>query len=56
MSGGTPGYFYFWSNGETTEDISGLAAGDYAVTVVDANGCIISTSTTITQPTVIVID
>ncbi len=36
---GTPGYSYAWSNGAQTQDINGLPAGGYTVTVTDANFC-----------------
>ena len=44
VSGGNDDYTYLWSNGATTGDISGLAAGIYSVTVSDATGCSASAS------------
>ena len=43
-SGGKSGYSYSWSNGPSSQTISGLAATAYTVTVTDASGCTISTS------------
>ncbi|MBL0082820.1 MAG: HYR domain-containing protein [Saprospiraceae bacterium] len=45
--GGTPGYTYSWSNGQTTAIATGLAAGSYTVTITDNNGCTTSASTTV---------
>jgi gliding motility-associated-like protein len=50
MNGGTPGYTYLWSNGETTQDIDSLASGDYTVTVTDNLGCIFNTTLTVEDP------
>ncbi|MBK7148448.1 MAG: gliding motility-associated C-terminal domain-containing protein [Bacteroidetes bacterium] len=44
VTGGTPGYTFDWSNGETTEDIADLATGSYAVTVTDTRNCTAQTS------------
>ncbi|MBK9318740.1 MAG: SprB repeat-containing protein [Bacteroidetes bacterium] len=49
VSGGTPGYTYNWSNGSSNEDITGLIAGTYTVTVTDANNCTATTSASVTQ-------
>ncbi len=49
-TGGTSPYTYAWNNGATTQTINSLNAGNYSVTITDANGCSISRNTTITQP------
>ena len=49
-SGGTPGYSYLWSDGDTGPTNNGLAAGDYTVTATDANGCEAMLNVTIAEP------
>lgn len=51
VAGGTAPYAFAWSNGQTTEDLNNISVGTYTVEVTDANGCIISTSVTISEPT-----
>jgi gliding motility-associated-like protein len=57
VSGGVANYTYSWSNGtiisgtsSTTNDLTGLIAGNYTVTVTDGNGQTATASGTITQP------
>ena len=52
--GGNSTYTYAWSNGETTESASTLAAGTYTVVVTDGENCTAETSVVITQPAVLV--
>jgi hypothetical protein len=42
---GTAPFSYLWSNGMTTQSISGLAKGNYSITVTDAQGCSATGST-----------
>ncbi|NUO02452.1 MAG: hypothetical protein HUU01_17750 [Saprospiraceae bacterium] len=38
--GGTPPYLYLWNGSPVTEPVvNGLSVGEYAISVVDANGC-----------------
>jgi len=53
VSGGTPGYTYLWSDGQTTDLAESLDAGLYTVTVTDANGCTKSTAVLINEPPIL---
>ncbi len=39
VNGGEPPYTFSWSNGETTQIITGISAGTYTCTVTSTNGC-----------------
>lgn len=54
-SGGTPGYYYQWSNSVgvlpyVSEDITNMLADNYSVTVTDSKGCQFTLSETINEP------
>ena len=55
VTGGTAPYNFFWSNGQTTEDASGLSFGPYEVQVTDASGCLIVKSVSVNQPAYLVL-
>lgn len=49
-TGGTDPFTFEWSNGETTQNVSGLAAGVYSVLVMDANHCPVTLNVSIDEP------
>jgi hypothetical protein len=54
--GGTISYTFDWSNGSMTEDLSGLSAGTYSVTVTDKNGCFVKETFIVNQPDPVVVN
>ena len=56
-TGGTGTLSYLWDDatGQTTAAATGLAAGTYNVTVTDANGCTITQSNTLGEPTALIV-
>ncbi len=44
VSNGSGNYTYAWSNGATTQDLTGVGAGIYAVTITDVQHCAEDTS------------
>jgi hypothetical protein len=47
VEGGTAPYSYTWNTGDVSEDLFGVPAGYYQVTVIDANGCDVMVDKTI---------
>ncbi len=56
ISGGSGNLSILWSNGETTDDITQLSAGNYEISVTDTAGCEATMSITVDQPQPLSID
>ncbi len=52
-TGGVAAYTYLWSGGQVTMNVSGLAPGNYCVTVTDNNGCTVSDCADVSAPSAI---
>ena len=53
VMGGLGEYTYGWSNGSITNEITGLGAGIYDVTITDSIGCSQSVSIELVEPTIL---
>ena len=49
-AGGVEPYRFIWSNGGSSEDIIGLTAGTYTVTITDENDCEAVQSVVVEEP------
>lgn len=56
VTGGTPPYYYHWSNGNSTSYFANASQGYYYLTVTDVNGCFDKDSTYIYEPNKLYID
>jgi len=54
--GSLPVYTFLWSNGQTTEDIINLLAGNYSYTITDVNNCTYTNLLTISEPNALAIN
>ncbi|MFC2086100.1 T9SS type A sorting domain-containing protein [Bacteroidota bacterium] len=56
IENGTFPYYFAWSNGEISQDVTNLGVGEYFVVVEDANGCVATDTFNITEPEAIVLE
>ena len=50
VAGGTEPYLYTWQDGANTSDRTNISAGEYSLTVTDANSCVATLSVNIIEP------
>ena len=53
--GGVAPYSYNWSNGDTTQTVTGLSLGSYNLTITDANNCFVTESYTVNHPVLLTV-
>ena len=53
VTGGASNYSFVWSNSALTQNVSGLSASTYTVTVTDQNGCTDELTQSISEPSVL---
>jgi gliding motility-associated-like protein/uncharacterized repeat protein (TIGR01451 family) len=56
LNNGAAPYQTNWSNGQATEDLTGLTPGTYTVNVTDNNGCTTADTVVISQPSALTLD
>ncbi|WP_264536973.1 T9SS type A sorting domain-containing protein [Flavobacterium sp. N1736] len=56
VTGGNLPYTYLWNTGETTKDVSNLAAGNYEVTITCPDCCVYKKKFVLKNPNQIVVD
>jgi gliding motility-associated-like protein len=58
VSGGEAPYSYQWNDpsAQTSQDANSLCAGDYEVEVTDANGCVVTETATVNEPSQVQVD
>lgn len=56
VKSGTEPYAFKWSNGAISEDVSGLAAGNYSVVITDKNNCSSTIEMALENPSPIIIE
>lgn len=54
VTGGAPPYKFVWSNGDSTQNLVNVPAGDYTVKVIDTHGYYQTLNTKIVQPSKLV--
>lgn len=49
-SGGSGSFSYLWNTGETSDTLSGIAAGNYVLTITDSDDCSVAEAVFLSQP------